>query len=101
MSDGFTRPTFKYAHFAGATASTQIKTGPGILRAVTLNTVGATPGTATLADNTVPNTSTPISIIADTASQTPVTLEYDIAFNNGLVYTNAGGTTADVTVCYQ
>lgn len=100
MADGFNRPIFKYSHQAGAVASTVIKTGPGVLRAVTLNSVGATPGTATIADSATATTTPAIAIIADTASQTPVTLEYDIAFNNGLAYTNAGGTTADVTICY-
>lgn len=100
MADGFARPLFKYAHFAGATASTVIKTGPGVLRAVTLNTVGATPGTITLADVATATTTPAIAIVADTASQTPVTLEFDIGFNTGLAFTNTGGTTADVTICY-
>jgi hypothetical protein len=100
MADGFSRPIFKYSHQAGAVASTQIKTGPGVLRAITVGTTGATPGTITLADNTVPNTTNPITIVVPAASSNAVTYEYDIGFNSGLVYTNVGGTTADVTVCY-
>lgn len=101
MADAMaTRPMFKFSHQAGAVASTQIKTGPGLLRAITVGTTGATPGTITLADNKVPDTSTPISIVVPAASSNAVTYEYDIGFNNGLVYTNVGGTTADVTISY-
>lgn len=100
MADGFTRPTFKYSHQAGSVASTQIKTGPGVLRAVTVGTTGATPGTITLADNTVPNTTTPITIIVPAANSNAVTYEFDVGFNTGLTYTAVTATTADVTVCY-
>lgn len=100
MADGFSRPTFKYSHKAGAVASTQIKPGHGVLRAITINTAGATPGTITLADNAVPDTSTPIAIIVPTASVNSTTYQYDIGFAAGLVYTNVGGTTADVTISY-
>ena len=101
MADGFSRPTFKYSHQAGAVASAQIKTGSGFLRTVSINSAGATPGVITLADNTVPNTTTPIAIITPAASSTSNSYEYDIGFNNGLTYTNVGGTTADVTISYQ
>lgn len=100
MADGFSRPIFKYSHQAGSVASTQIKTGPGVLRAITVGTTGATPGTITLADNKVPDTSSPITIIVPAASSNAVTYEYDVGFNNGLTYTAAVSTTADVTICY-
>ena|ERR1700739_961633 len=101
MADGFTRPTFKYSHQAGTKASTQIKTGPGVLRGVCFGTTGATPGTITLADNVVPDTSNPITIIVPAASSVPQTYELDVGFNNGLAYTAATATTADVTILYQ
>jgi hypothetical protein len=102
MADGFARPTFKYSHQAGAVATTQIKANPGVLRGITFNTVGATPGTVTLADNTVPNSTTnPIAIVVPTASVNATTYQYDIGFVNGLTYTNSGGTTADVTISYM
>lgn len=101
MSDGFSRPGFKYSHRAGAVAAAQVKLGGGILRGVTFGTTGATPGTVTLADNTVPDATTNvITIIVPAANATPVTYELDVVFNNGLTYTNVGGTTADVTIAY-
>lgn len=100
MSDGFTRPTFKYSHQTGALTNVQVKSGPGVLRAITINTTGATVGAITLADNTVPNSSNPIAVITPVASTTPYTLQYDIGFNNGLVITGSGST-VDLTVSYQ
>lgn len=100
MSDPYaTRPTFKYSHQAGAVTNVQIKSGPGILRLVTINTSGATVGAVTLADNTVPNSSNPIAVITPVASTAPMYIEFDIGFNNGLVITG-GGSTMDVTVSY-
>lgn len=98
--EGFLRPAFKYSHQAGAVATTQLKSGPGTLRAVTFNSTGAAPGVVTLADNVVPNTTNPIAIITPAGSSTPSTYEYDAVFNNGLTYTNIGGTNADVTVSF-
>ena len=100
MADAQSRPAFKYSHQAGSVASTQIKVGPGILRAITIGTTGATPGTITLADNTVPNTTNPITIVIPTANSNAVTYEYDVQFINGLTYTAATATTVDVTICY-
>lgn len=101
MADGFAIPTFKYSHQAGSVSVVQIKSGPGVLRSITFGTVGATPGTITLADNTVPNTTNPIAIIVPTASLDPFTLILDIGFANGLTYTAASATTADVTISYM
>jgi len=101
MADGFARPQYKYSHQAGSVATTQIKSQPGVLRAVTVGTTGATPGTITLADNTVPNATTNIiTIIVPAANTTPVTYEFDVGFNLGLTYTAVTATTADVTISY-
>lgn len=101
MADGFARPTFKYSHQAGAVAATVIKAGPGVLRGICFGTTGATPGTVTLADSATAAATPAIAIIAPAASSVTQTYELDIAFNNGLAYTNTGGTTADVTILYM
>lgn len=101
MADGFTRPTFKYSHQAGAVATVVIKSQPGVLRGICFGTTGATPGTVTLADSATATTTPAIAIITPAASSVPQTYEFDIGFVNGLTYTNTGGTTADVTVLYQ
>ena len=101
MADGYSRPAFKYSHQAGTKSVAQIKVGAGVLRSVTFNTVGATPGTITLADNTVPDSTTNvIAIIVPTASANATTYQFDVAFSNGLTYTAATATTADVTLSY-
>lgn len=100
MAEGFTRPLFKYSHQTGALTNVQVKSGPGALRAVTINTTGATVGAITLADNTVPNSTNPIAVITPVASTSPLTLQYDINFNTGLVVTGSGST-VDLTISYQ
>lgn len=95
MSDGFSRPTFKYAHFAGAISSQTVKSGIGVLRAITIGTTGATVAALTVSDGA--NT---IATITPIASSAPTTIQFDIAFATSLVL-NGGGSTMDITVSYQ
>lgn len=77
-------------------ATTTIKTGPGYLHSITVNTAGTT-STATVYDNTT-NSGTKIATIDTTAKGT---LTYDLAFSTGLTIVTAGGAAGDLTVTYR
>lgn len=79
-----------YTHIATAT-STQIKSAPGTLHALTVNTTAA--GTITIFDNTACSGPV-IAILA--ASVATATYLYDVAFTTGLCVTTAAA--SDVTV---
>lgn len=104
MSDPYaTQPMFKYAHFAGAVSTTQLKTGPGILHTVTINQVGATPSGIALADSATGGITPLIASQLSGANTTipPMTVTYDVGFSNGLTFTMAtAANTMDVTVSY-
>lgn len=77
--------------------TTTIRTGSGVLHAISINTKGATANTATVYDNSA-GSGTVIAVI-DTTAQVQ-TLFYDIAFNTGLTIVTATGTAGDLTVIY-
>ena len=80
------------AHLS-ANGTTAVKTGPGVLHTVTINTKGATANTLTLSDG-----STTLAVIDTTAGVG--TLTYDIQFQVGLTAALASGTAADVTISF-
>jgi hypothetical protein len=89
-------PTYSYSH-QNANGTTTVKSGQGVLHAITINTKGATGNTATIYDNTA--ASGTIVAVIDTTSQIQ-TLTLDVAFNTGLTVVLATGTAADITVSY-
>lgn len=77
--------------------SNAIKTGAGVLHAITINTKGIT-NTATVYD-ALTATGTKIATIDTTLGQ--ATLIFDGIFATGLTIVIAGGTPADITVTYR
>ena len=89
---------FLYTHTTTAAATTTIKTGQGILHAITINNPGTgTAGSITIYDSTTGSG----TVIAIPTGGVYGTLKYDVNFSNGLtIVTVAWGTTqADFTVC--
>lgn len=86
---------FNYLHLATA-ATTQVKTGPGMLHAIIVNTP-ISAGTIKLIDNTTGST---VNIGTMTHSGTiPYQLTYDLAFSTGLRIIASGND--DFTVVYS
>jgi len=85
------------AHINSLT-TTVVKSGPGYLHSITVNSKGATGNTATVYDNTAGSGSV-LAVIDVTANL--VTLLYDIQFLTGLTLVTASGTAADLTVSYS
>jgi len=81
-----------FAHYAANAANT-VRTGPGMLHAVSINTKGATGNTLTIAVD-----GATLAIIDTTAG--PSFYLYDVEFLSSLVATLATGTAADVTISY-
>jgi hypothetical protein len=81
-----------------ANGTTVIKSAPGWLHSLTINTKGASGNTATIYDNTAAS-GTKIATI-DTTAQIQ-SLLFDAAFTTGLTIVLATGTAADLTVSYQ
>lgn len=97
------QPTGGYSFLNIPTAATNaaIKSGPGTLHTVTLNTQVAS-ATVTIYDS-LTATGTKIATITTPASvltSGPITVPYDIAFQTGLTVVTVG-TNADVTVTYK
>ena len=82
---------------AAAPTTTAVKTGAGILHAITLNKPTAT-AVITVYDNTAAS-GTVLATITVPASPQPVTLLYDITFTTGLTITTATAA-SDITVSY-
>lgn len=93
--DGFA--AFNGTHL-NANGTTTLRTGPGVLHAVALNTKGAAANTLTLYDNTAAS-GTVIAVI-DTVNLNTNMLLYDVAFAIGLTAILATGTAADVTISW-
>lgn len=95
--------TFFHIPVTTTIAATQIKSNPGVLHTIVLNTVGATPAVITISDGTL-SSSTVIAVITSIANTTvaPLTAYYDIRFNVGLVLSAIANTnTVDATICYE
>lgn len=86
-------PAYNYTHIAAQTAGTLLRTGPGILHAITFNKPIAT-SVLTVYDG-VSTGGTVIAIITIPATPQTPTLLYDVAFTTGLFVVVA---TADMDV---
>ncbi len=98
MAIGYGSQSWQKTHIGAGTATTTIKTGVGILHAITFNTKGASSNTLTVYDNTAAS-GTVIAIIDTTDKVT--TLFYDCPFLIGLTVISATGTGADVTIMWE
>lgn len=87
----------RYANITSL-ATTTIKSGPGVLHTICINTKASSVSTATVYDNTA-GSGTKIATI-DTTS-TIGCLTYDVAFYTGLTVVTASGTAGDITVSYK
>lgn len=85
-------------HRSASNATTTIKSGAGVLKRVTVNTVGSASNTCTIYDNTA-GSGTVIAVIDPTSAQGSI--EYDLVFSTGLTIVTATGTAADLTLVYQ
>lgn len=88
---------FQYQNITGD-ATTTVKSGPGMLRSITLNAPTATE-VITIYDNTA-GSGTKIGTITIPASPQPVTLHYDVQFWTGLTIVTATAT-SDITVAFR
>jgi hypothetical protein len=71
-------------------ATTVVKTGPGILHSIVVNTPPAATGTLTLYDNTAGSGTKIGTLTGNTATSMPAyTLVYDVAFSTGLTAVTA------------
>lgn len=89
---------FSYKNITSATTAT-VKSGPGILRALVVNTPAAS-ATITVYDNTA-GSGTKIATItlpATLLAQGPISAVYDVAFTVGLTIVTTG--TCDLTVSW-
>ena len=78
-------------------ATTQVKTGSGILHRIVVNKIG-TDWVIDVYDDTGVGTSNQIASITPTQTGT---LEYGIKFNNGLKIVTSGTTAGDITVIWE
>ena len=85
-------------HHSASNATTTIKSGAGVLKRVTVNTLGSALNTCTIYDNTA-GSGTIIAVIDPTLAR--AIFEYDLVFNTGLTIVTATGTAADLTIVYQ
>lgn len=94
-----TQDGYNYTHVTTAQSGVQLKTGPGILHAVIINTHA---GGATLELDDALSHTNPMLIITlpgTVTSAIPIALEYDIKFSTGLNITSV--TTADYTIVWK
>lgn len=87
---------YSYTNLA-ANATTVIRTGKGVLHAITINKKGASSNVCTVYDAVT--ATNPIAAI-DTGHGGFGTLLYDVAFNTGLTVVIGTGTAADITVSW-
>ena len=86
-----------YKHITTST-TTLVKTGVGVLKAVCINTKGASSNTATVYDG-VDNTGSVIAVL-----DTTVTFgcqNYNVGVTTGITVVTATGTAGDLTVSFQ
>lgn len=94
-----TEGSYLYSHLA-ALATTTVKTGPGALHSITLNTCIAS-ATVTVYDNTSAAAPVIATLTCPATVTNPVTLIYDARFSTGLTVVLAGTGAPDVTVAYR
>lgn len=91
---------YNYTNITGQT-TTLIKSGPGILHAIVVNTYGAS--TTIEMDDALTHTTPKIGTItlpATITSTIPISIEYDVQFSTGLSITT-GTANADITVIWK
>ena len=94
---GYNEPPYKYNHIS-TNATTVVKSGPGVLHAITCNITGTTPGVA-IWDNTSASGN---QIANMTINANDTFFLFDVGFNNGLtIVTTSGATVGDYTVSYS
>jgi hypothetical protein len=99
VSGVITQDGYNYTHVTTAQTAVQLKTGPGILHAIIVNTHA---GGATLElDDALSHTNAMliITLPGTVTSAIPIALEYDIKFSTGLNITSV--TTADYTIVWK
>lgn len=90
-------PSYLSAHIT-TDATTLVKTGPGSLRSICVNTPLAT-GTVTV-DDAITATTPTLAVITTPTGQSPFCQTYNISFTNGLTIVT-GVAVQDITVNYQ
>lgn len=80
-----------------ALGTTTLKSGPGVLHTLVLNSKGASGNTLTLYDST--SGSGTVLAVVD-ATQNVASLTYDVNFTTGLTAVLATGTAADVSLSW-
>lgn len=80
-----------------ALGTTTLKSGPGVLHRLVINSKGASGNTVTLYDST--SGSGTVLAVVD-ATQNVVSLAYDVNFITGLTAVVAAGTAADITISW-
>lgn len=78
-------------------ATTAVKTGPGLLGIITINTKGATANTATVYDS-LAGSGTVIAVLDTTVAAQ--SFFYNVVCNIGITVVTATGTAADITVSW-
>lgn len=100
VSGIITQDGYNYTHITADT-TTLVKTGPGILHAIIINSHGAS---ATIEfDDALTHTTPVMGIItlpSTITSAIPISLEYDVKFSTGLSITT-GTATLDITVVWK
>lgn len=92
-----TENRYNYKNLA-ANATTTVKSTPGFLHSLVINTPGATGNTVTLYDNTA-GSGTKIATI-DATANVPTRI-YNVQFATGLTVVIVNGTAADITITYR
>lgn len=89
-------PAYNYTNLL-ANATTVIRTGPGVLHNININTKGLSSNVVTIYDNTAAS-GTKIATIDSTVDYGP--LNFDVTFATGLTIVIGTGTAADITVSW-
>lgn len=90
---------YNYKHIS-TNATTVVKTGPTVLRAINVNDAGASANTATVYDG-VDATGTVVAVLDTTSANALRGHIYDVKLSVGLTVVTATGTAGDLTVSYE
>lgn len=94
---GYNEPPFKYTNITTNTTTT-VKTGPGMIHTLVVNTTPTGANSVTIFDSTT-GSGTKIGTFAVTATDT--FMLYDVGFANGLtIVTTAATTPGDYTISW-
>jgi len=93
--------SYTYNNITTSTTTTLSTQGPGILHAITINTLPTGAATVTIFDSAT-GAGTKIGTIVPTATTILGDLLYDVTYTTGLtIVTTAATTPGDYTVCYR